>query len=155
MVLKILQNDLLLPAAGPRLIPVGKGRYCYVDNEDYNYLSQFRWFVKMSNSRAYVVRRVRQGKRDSLIRMHREIMCTPKCMHCHHTMFDTFDMRKSHLRNMSPYQHNTLHVERRLRLRDRPRLRRAPDRPILVSAYNPEKIEGTPSEKKNSSATAI
>lgn len=119
-----------------RLIPVGKGRYCCVDKEDYLYLSQFRWSVRMSNSRPYVVRRMRKGGVERQIRMHREIMHTPQGMQCHHRSFNTYDMRKSQLCNLTPSQHSTLHAERRLRLRDRPSLRRALDLPILATASN-------------------
>lgn len=131
-----------------RMIYVGKGRYCYIDSEDYLYLSQFRWTVRMSHSRPYVIRRVRTSGVERQIRMHREIMQTPKGMHCHHIAFYTYDMRKSQLQNLAPHHHNALHAERRLRLVDRPSLRRASDLPILAMASNLANKGGIPSEKK-------
>lgn len=53
-----------------RVIKLYSGEFVYVDREDYEYLSQFQWYLFKSEKWTYAVRS--QG--DKTIFMHREIM---------------------------------------------------------------------------------
>lgn len=74
-------------------IPITQGKYAKVDDEDYEYLSQFSWCL---NNGKYAQRRKSNGK---MILMHREILGLndPNILTDHINM-DGLDNRKSNLR---------------------------------------------------------
>lgn len=77
-------------------IPLTQGRVALVDAEDYAYLNQRKWYAwKDKTGRFYAVRKV--GKHITL-RMHREIMKTPKGMETDHINGDGLDNRQNNLR---------------------------------------------------------
>ena len=78
----------------------GKGRYALVDDEDYEYLSQFRWSV-------YKLGYVMRNENGRSILMHREIMgVTARDLVVDHINHNTLDNRRSNLR-VSTVQENT------------------------------------------------
>lgn len=78
-------------------IKLTQGKYTIVDDEDYEYLSQFSWHY---HSGGYVERSVRFGKKKSNIMMHREILNIidnhEKCVD--HKNMNKLDNRKENLR---------------------------------------------------------
>lgn len=75
-------------------IALSKGKFAVVDDDDYPWLVQNRWWY---NGR-YAVRCDYVGKRRINIWMHREIMDTPKKLFTDHINMDRLDNRKSNLR---------------------------------------------------------
>jgi hypothetical protein len=76
-------------------IPLTKGKYALVDDEDYEFLNQWKWQV---NSDGYAITGVRnQGERIQ-IRMHRLIINTPKGMETDHINGNRLDNRRDNLR---------------------------------------------------------
>lgn len=74
-----------------RTIPTSKAtKFALVDDEDYEYLSQFKW----SYSNGYAIRR----KDKSSIGMHRIILNPPKDMSIDHINHNRLDNRKENLR---------------------------------------------------------
>uniref|UniRef100_A0A6H1ZTR2 Putative homing endonuclease n=1 Tax=viral metagenome TaxID=1070528 RepID=A0A6H1ZTR2_9ZZZZ len=66
-------------------IKLTRNKITVVDDEDYKYLNQFKWYASKDGSTYYAVRGIRlaNGKR-TLIRMHRVILNVPKGMETDH-----------------------------------------------------------------------
>lgn len=82
-------------------ISLTQGKFAQVDDEDYDYLNQWKWCAnKKPNENYYAVRRasILQGETKE-IRMHRIIMKTPDGMECDHINHNGIDNQKSNLRN--------------------------------------------------------
>lgn len=75
-----------------------KGAETIVNDEDFEYLNQFRWQL---DSDGYAVRHnlAHEGKRGSKKRMHRVILSTPKGLLVDHVNGDRLDNRRENLRN--------------------------------------------------------
>jgi hypothetical protein len=88
-----------------REIKLTKGELTTVDNEDYDYLSQYKWRL---SSDGYAVRSVRENGKYKFIIMHREINKTPKGLQTDHIDGNKLDNRKCNLRNSTQgqNQHN-------------------------------------------------
>lgn len=81
-------------------ILLSRGMVAIVDNEDYDYLSQWKWCVQYcKGNRFYAKRAVRDGDRVFQVKMHRVIMNTPDNLVCDHINHNTLDNRKENLRN--------------------------------------------------------
>jgi len=100
-----------------RKIRLGNGQYTKVDDEDYDWLKQWRWRVDRDG---YPFRYVRfsspekpRGKR--YLSMHRFILrvTNPQIL-CDHIDHDKRNNQKSNLRLCSPAQ-NTMHTQKQLR----------------------------------------
>lgn len=65
-------------------IPLSQGKTALVDDEDYDWLSQWKWYaVKMKGKFWYASRKENNPKRHAVF-MHREIMMAPKGMDIDH-----------------------------------------------------------------------
>lgn len=72
-------------------------KFALVDNEDFEYLNQFKWYY--DNSGKYAMRRFYyKDKKSKIISMHRFIMKPPKDKLIDHKNMDGLDNRKSNLR---------------------------------------------------------
>lgn len=76
------------------LIPLTQGKFAVVDAQDYDRLSRYKWCAAKSKKTFYA-ERFSNGR---LIKMHREIIHTPKGMQCDHINHNGLDNRKSNLR---------------------------------------------------------
>lgn len=76
-------------------IPLTKGKVALVDDEDYDWLSQWNWHY-MSNG--YAARSVRHGKNKTFILMHRQIAETPDGLQTDHINGEKLDNRRGNLR---------------------------------------------------------
>lgn len=83
---------------GTKLIPLTKGQFAIVDEEDFSRLSKYNWHLSSSG---YAVRR---GPKNSLVGMHRFILKIRKKLQGDHINLDRLDNRKSNLRNATPSQ---------------------------------------------------
>ena len=83
-------------------IELTKGRFCIVDDENYEYLNQWNWFY----TNEYAARK--PSKEESLNRknwlMHRLIMNCPEDMQIDHINSNMLDNRKENLRICTPNQ---------------------------------------------------
>lgn len=89
-------------------IPLTKGKVALVDDEDYGWLSAFRWCaLQVRCHRFYVVRNVPRGEgRRGTIYMHRAIACPPAGLQVDHINGDSLDNRRLNLRVATNAQNN-------------------------------------------------
>ncbi len=92
-------------------ISLTQGQVALVDDEDYNYLNQWKWEARHSRSKSnyYAARKKYLGKingkyRFVTVRMHRLLMNAPKNKQVDHINHNTLDNRKCNLRIVSPRQ---------------------------------------------------
>ena len=76
-------------------IKLTQGKFAVVDDENYEYLNQFSWYV---TSNGYARRTIRRGKKNQYIRMHNEIIGTQKNKETDHINRNKLDNRKDNLR---------------------------------------------------------
>ena len=89
-----------------KIILLTKKQVTMVDDEDFDYLNQWKWnahWNKNTNS-YYAVRSSGPRNKIESFRMNRTIMNTPKGMICDHINHNTLDNRKENLRNVTPSQ---------------------------------------------------
>ena len=87
----------------PRYIFLGSTRHAIVDFDDYDWLSQWRWFFRCGR---YAARRVGAEPNSKAIFMHRVLMQTPSEMHTDHINGDGLDNRRCNLRVCTPKQNH-------------------------------------------------
>ena len=84
-----------------KTISLTQNQYALVDDEDYSYLSQYKWFAqRIRNTNIYYAERQAEtvfGKREVHL-MHRVIMDTPNELQVDHINHNTLDNRKQNLR---------------------------------------------------------
>ena len=79
-------------------IPLTKGQFALVDNEDYDWLMQWKWRASLrSQGGFYVTRSVRRGGRRA-IRMHRVILDAPEGMEVDQIDGNGLNNQRSNLR---------------------------------------------------------
>lgn len=83
-------------------IPLTQGQVALVDDWHYEELSQFKWYaIWNQHTKTYYAQRSDGNK---AVRMHREIMKTPKGMICDHRNHNTLDNQEHNLRNVTNSQ---------------------------------------------------
>lgn len=78
-----------------KTIQLTKGKFAIVDDDDYDWIMKWKWYV---NSNGYAVRAIRNASTHKDIRMHREIANTPEGMDTDHINGNKLDNRKCNLR---------------------------------------------------------
>jgi hypothetical protein len=88
-----------------KLISLTQGKFAVVDDEDYEWLNQWKWCVMETQGLFYAVRRVytapRPHRKSKAILMHRLILRAveaPRCVKVDHINGDGLDNRRSNLR---------------------------------------------------------
>lgn len=79
-------------------IPLTQDKYAIVDDEDYEYLNQWKWMLRRDKNNLYVVRGVWVNNKVEIILMHRLIMNCPKDMEIDHINHNGLDNRRYNLR---------------------------------------------------------
>lgn len=93
-------------------IPLTQGEVALVDDEDYVYLSQFKWFVrkKKNENTCYAGRCVRINGRIKQVLMHREILNTPKGVLVDHKDHNGLNNQRDNIRNCDYGQNSSNRV---------------------------------------------
>jgi hypothetical protein len=85
-----------------KLIPLTQGQAAIVDDDDYGWLSRFKWSAQKTNApnaHFYAVRHHCVNGKMERIYMHREILgITDSSLHCDHINGITLDNRRTNLR---------------------------------------------------------
>jgi hypothetical protein len=86
-------------------IKLTQGRVALVDDEDYDFLNQWKWRIYYDKHKYYYAKRteIRNG-RCITIRMHRLIMKTPPGMETDHIDHDGLNNQRYNLRNVTHAQ---------------------------------------------------
>jgi len=88
-------------------IPLSQGKVAIVDDEDFDWISKFKWCVALGNKqKPYAIRGRYKNGTHLTIRMHREILDTPKGIEGDHINGDTLDNRRANLRNCTKLQNS-------------------------------------------------
>ena len=83
-------------------IPLTKGKFTLVDDDNYEWLTKWSWY----DCRGYAARGVRINGRTRHVRMHREIMKAPKGVNVDHINGKEWDNRRENLRFCNQSQNN-------------------------------------------------
>ncbi len=77
-----------------------QGQFAIVDDEDYEWLNQWKWYVQKCGTFSYVARskRLKTEKKHMTILMHRLILSACKGEDVDHINHNTFDNRKVNIR---------------------------------------------------------
>lgn len=78
-------------------IKLTQGKYALVDNEDYEFLSKYKWCFSPSGT-GYAERRDKKSLTGKIIRMHRFILDAPKDKIVDHKNMNGLDNRRNNLR---------------------------------------------------------
>ena len=80
-------------------IELTQNKFALVDDEDYRWLNEFKWYRVKSKKTDYAYTKIIQsnGKRKSML-MHRLILNTPTGMQTDHKNHNGLDNRKSNIR---------------------------------------------------------
>ena len=82
-------------------IELTQGKIAIVDDEDYEWLSKYKWCARREDGDHWYAIRKSAGKH---LRMHREILKCPETLHVDHKNGDGLDNRRSNLRTCSNKQ---------------------------------------------------
>lgn len=84
-------------------IPLTKGYVALVDDEDYEWLSQWKWFaIEAGRNHVYAQRTILVDGKKRGLAMHRLIMGEPQDMWVDHINRNTLDNQRSNLRLATP-----------------------------------------------------
>lgn len=89
---------------GMKEISLSKGLVALVDDDDYEWLSKYKWYACRGKSGWYAVHETRQSEGGRVIRMHREIVDAQPGELVDHWNHDTLDNRRENLRLCSDTQ---------------------------------------------------
>jgi hypothetical protein len=67
-----------------KLIPLSQGKFAQVDDEDFEYLNQWKWHYKNDGRTGYAVRNLQVGDKRTVISMHVAIMGKRKGLEIDH-----------------------------------------------------------------------
>ena len=85
-------------------IELTQGQITIIDDEDYDFLSQWKWKVSYdTHTKSY---RAMRNENKKVVFMHRIIMNTPANLIVDHINHDTLDNRKQNLRNVTQSQNS-------------------------------------------------
>ena len=90
-----------------KLIKLTQDRWAMVDDEDYDYLSQWKWYTKKGKSETWYACRnlsIAEGQPNVTIRMHRVILNVPQGLEVDHINNCGLDNRRGNLRECTRSQ---------------------------------------------------
>lgn len=90
-----------------KLIPLTQGKFAQVDDEDYEWLNQFKWHIYESKkNKFYAARNVWLNGKNKQISLHRFIMNSPVNFQIDHRDGDGLNNQKSNLRICNSQQNS-------------------------------------------------
>lgn len=100
-----------------KIINLSQGKETFVDDEDFDFLNQYKWSASQSDKNFYAVRtaRVRDPKHPRMIRMHRVIMDVSDDLYIDHIDGNSLNNQKSNLRICTNQQNSSAIQRKRLK----------------------------------------
>ncbi len=89
-----------------KLIPLTQGKFAQVDDEDYDYLNQWKWYTTKNHKTFYAARHIRINGKQKLIYMHRVIMNIIKGYKTDHIDHNGLNNQKYNLRICTCQENN-------------------------------------------------
>jgi hypothetical protein len=93
-------------------IQLTQGKTAIVDDEDFEYLNQWKWYAKHNKYTYYAMRDERINKIKNTVRMHRLILDVPQGLFIDHINHNGFDNRKENLR-ICTHSQNSMNCKKR------------------------------------------
>lgn len=91
-------NNLILQP-GTRAIPLTQGKIAIVDDADYEYLNQFRWFASKDKNTWYAMRTVpRSNGKETKVSMHRDLLGVLSDAHVDHVDMNGLNNTRGNIR---------------------------------------------------------
>lgn len=87
-----------------KLIPLTQGFFALVDDEDYNFLMQWKWYAFKNGNTYYAVRFIKVNNKQKKIMMHRVIMNTSIDQEVDHQDHDGLNCQRYNMRNCTHQQ---------------------------------------------------
>lgn len=82
-----------------RKIPLSQGKFALVDDDDYDFLIQWKWYAHKERESYYAVRKsVRLNGKQKMIYMHHILLGTPVGMKCDHQDRNSLNNQRRNLR---------------------------------------------------------
>ncbi len=85
-------------------IPLTQDKFAIVDDEDYEWLNQWKWCCVKIRRTFYAVRKTKIGKYWQTLYMHREILNTPQHLQVDHLNHNGLINKKDNIRNCTMKQ---------------------------------------------------
>ncbi len=85
-------------------IPLTQGKFAIVDDEDYDWLMQWKWCAQKAGRTFYAVRSFRVAGKKIKVQMHRSILNVRKGLETDHINHNGLDNRKQNLRTCTRSQ---------------------------------------------------
>lgn len=82
-----------------KLIPLSQGQFAQVDDEDFDWLNQWKWCADYNHGAYYARRTWFLNGKCYHVAMHREIMKTPKGIEVDHADLDGLNNQEYNIRN--------------------------------------------------------
>jgi hypothetical protein len=101
---KIWDHSNLLEGISVKEIPLTQGKVTLVDDEDFDYLNQFKWYARKSKKTFYAFRGVNINKKVIGFSLHRSIMNPPVNMEIDHINGNGLDNQKENMRIVTSRQ---------------------------------------------------
>lgn len=90
--------------ASIRKIKLTQGKFALVDEQDFEWLNQWKWFVVKDGNTHYASRHIYKDGKRTTSRMHREIINPPKDLLIDHINRSGLDNRRNNLRIVTTFQ---------------------------------------------------
>lgn len=88
-------------------IPLTQGKVALIDEADYPYVAQFKWYAHNSRGKFYAARQTRVGPyKQKRVFLHIELMQPPDGMQVEHISGDSLDCRRENMRHSTQAENN-------------------------------------------------
>lgn len=93
-------------------IPLTRGQFAIVDDDDYAPLSEYKWHLLTSGTGPYYAARTDRSNGQKAVMMHRVINNTPDGLVTDHINGNSLDNRKENLRSLTNFENLRIHHAR-------------------------------------------
>lgn len=83
-----------------KTIKLSQGKMALVDDADFEWLNQWKWYAVLNRGNFYAFRNVRTAIGQTIVQMHRQVLglCHGDSKHCDHKNHNTLDNQRLNIR---------------------------------------------------------